>query len=107
MKTSSIESLRFNEEGLIPAIVQSVATKRVLMLAWMSAESLSRSIEIGETVFFSRSRKELWHKGTTSGNTQTIISMEVDCDKDTLLVFVNENGPACHTGSETCFRSLT
>ena len=99
----AIASLNFNEAGLIPAIVQSHSTGRVLMMAWMNRESLSKSIEIGETVFFSRSRNELWHKGATSGNTQIIRSIEADCDADTLLVKVDENGPACHTDSESCF----
>lgn len=73
------------------------------MLAWMNAESLKQSIESGETVFFSRSRGELWHKGATSGNTQSIQRLELDCDADTLLIFVRENGPACHNGTESCF----
>ncbi len=73
------------------------------MMAWMSRESLLQSIELGETVFWSRSRQELWHKGATSGNTQEIASIEADCDGDTLLIKVKENGPACHTDSESCF----
>lgn len=99
--------LKFNESGLIPAIIQSKSTGRVLMMAWMNHESLSRSIEMGETVFWSRSRNELWHKGATSGNTQQIESIEVDCDSDSLLIRVVENGPACHTGSESCFDTQT
>ncbi len=95
--------LNFNDSGLIPAIIQSSETGRVLMMAWMNHESLSQSIELGETVFWSRSRSELWHKGATSGNTQHIVSIETDCDADTLLIKVRENGPACHTGSESCF----
>lgn len=95
--------LQFDDSGLIPVIVQSATTGRVLMMAWMNHESLSQSIEMGETVFWSRSRKEIWHKGATSGNTQTIVSIEGDCDGDALLIKVHENGPACHTGSESCF----
>jgi phosphoribosyl-ATP pyrophosphohydrolase/phosphoribosyl-AMP cyclohydrolase len=97
--------LKFDENGLIPAIIQSSKTKRVLMMAWMNAESISKSIELGETVFWSRSRKEFWHKGATSGNTQKIDRFEFDCDADALLIQVTENGPACHTGSESCFDS--
>ena len=100
---STFGHLRFDQNGLIPAVVQSSATGRVLMLAWMNHESLSQSIEIGETVFWSRSRQEIWHKGATSGNTQSINSIEADCDADSLLIRVTENGPACHTGSESCF----
>jgi phosphoribosyl-AMP cyclohydrolase len=97
------ENIKFNEHGLILAVVQSEVSKRVLMVAWMSPESLQLSIEKGETVFFSRSRQELWHKGATSGNTQTISKIEQDCDGDSLLVSVFENGPACHNGTESCF----
>lgn len=100
---ATLASVRFNSEGLIPAIVQSAETKRVLMLAWMNEESLLLTLERGETVFFSRSRNELWHKGATSGNTQTVLSIELDCDADTLLVHVAEAGPACHTDAESCF----
>ena len=100
---STFSHLKFNEAGLIPAIVQSNESGRVLMMAWMNHESLSQSIELGETVFWSRSRSELWHKGATSGNTQRIVSIEVDCDADCLLIKVIESGPACHTGSESCF----
>ena len=103
MDKSVFSHLKFDANGLIPAIVQSASTGRVLMMAWMNHESLSQSIEIGETVFWSRSRGELWHKGQSSGNTQSIVSIESDCDSDVLLVRVNENGPACHTGSESCF----
>ena len=96
-------NVKFNEEGLVPAIVQSVVTGRVLMTAWMNSESLEKSIELGETVFYSRSRQELWHKGATSGNTQRIESIELDCDSDSLLVRVRESGPACHNGTESCY----
>ncbi len=100
---ADVESVRFNADGLVPAIVQDARTGDVLMMAWMSAESIELSKAKGETVFWSRSRSELWHKGATSGNTQTIVSMALDCDGDTLLVRVNPAGPACHTGAENCF----
>ena len=100
-------SITFNEQGLVPAIVQSAASGRVLMMAWMSSESLLQTIESGETVFFSRSRQALWHKGSTSGNTQTVQSIELDCDADVLLIHVTEAGPACHNGTESCFDSAT
>ena len=98
--------LRFDNSGLITTVVQSAATKRVLMVAWMNRESLQRSIELGETVFYSRSRQELWHKGATSGNTQKIVSLQADCDGDTLLAIVEEAGPACHNGTESCFDTV-
>jgi phosphoribosyl-AMP cyclohydrolase / phosphoribosyl-ATP pyrophosphohydrolase len=95
------------QNGLIPAIVQDVYTKDVLMLAYMNAKSLQKTIESGETWFWSRSRGELWHKGATSGNTQKVVEIRYDCDADTLLVLVEPAGPACHTGNTTCFyRSL-
>ena len=103
LNKDSLETLSFNDAGLIPAIVQSVTSKRVLMLAWMSRESIAKSLEIGETVFFSRSRNELWHKGATSANTQRIVRVEADCDSDSLLILVYEAGPACHTNAESCF----
>ncbi|TYR76116.1 bifunctional phosphoribosyl-AMP cyclohydrolase/phosphoribosyl-ATP diphosphatase HisIE [Rossellomorea vietnamensis] len=98
-----IETIKFDENGLVPAIVQDASTKKVLTLAYMNAESLRLSIEKGETWFYSRSRQELWHKGETSGNTQRIIEMKYDCDQDALLVEVEPKGPACHKGSESCF----
>lgn len=98
-----LTKLRFNEAGLIPAVVQSAQTNRVLMVAWMNLESIKQTFEVGETVFFSRSRSELWHKGATSGNTQRVLKVEVDCDSDCLLIKVEENGPACHNGTESCF----
>ena len=98
-----IATLKFNEQGLIPAIVIDTETKDVLMLAYMNAESLRISIEEGSTCFWSRSRQELWRKGETSGNTQQIVSITADCDADTLLVEVKKAGPACHTGAESCF----
>ena len=95
--------LKFGSDGLIPAIVQDHFTNKVLMLAYMNEESLKISIEEGKTCFYSRSRNELWRKGETSGNFQEIVSIKTDCDRDTLLIDVIKNGPACHTGSETCF----
>lgn len=97
------EGLIWNEKGLIPAIVQDAASKDVLMMAWMNAESLRKTLESGETWFWSRSRGELWHKGSTSGNTQRVLEIRYDCDADALLVVVKANGPACHTGSVSCF----
>lgn len=107
MTQLSAEDLTWNDAGLIPAIVQDADTGRVLMLAYMNVESLRLSQETGQTWFWSRSRQTLWHKGETSGNTQDIVEIRVDCDADTLLVLVDPAGPACHTGHETCFyRSL-
>lgn len=102
---SDFIDVKWNESGLVTAIVQSAETKRVLMLAWMNKESLAQTIETGETVFWSRSRSELWHKGATSGNTQRVSRIEMDCDSDALLIHVVENGPACHNGTESCFDS--
>jgi phosphoribosyl-AMP cyclohydrolase len=102
--------LRFDERGLIPAVVQQHDTGEVLMLAWMDAEALDRTLELGETVFYSRSRDRLWHKGETSGNTQRVLEVRFDCDADTLLVLVDQGGDgvACHTGERSCFhRRLT
>ena len=95
--------LKYDANGLIPAIVQDHYTKKVLMLAYMNEESLKISLEEGMTCFYSRSRQELWRKGETSGNRQHIMSIRTDCDCDTLLVDVIKDGPACHTGSESCF----
>ena len=98
-----IESIKFDQNGLIPAIVQDAASKEVLTLAYMNEESLKKTIETKETWFYSRSRQELWHKGATSGNTQSVVEMRYDCDQDALLVLVQPAGPACHTGAYTCF----
>ena len=98
-------ALRFDEGGLIPAIVTQHDTGEVLMLAYMTEESLHRTLQLGETVFWSRSRRELWHKGATSGNTQRVVQIVADCDVDTLLVRVDQQGSgACHTGDRSCFR---
>lgn len=99
----SVDEIKWDERGLIAAIVQDAETRQVLTLAYMNAESLAKTLEIGETVFWSRSRQELWHKGETSGNTQQVVEIRVDCDADALLVLVNPAGPACHTGATSCF----
>ena len=98
-----LDTLKFDEKGLIPAIVVDAATKQVLTLAYMNRESLQISMEKGLTCFFSRSRQELWLKGETSGNYQHIVSITADCDRDALVVMVEKDGPACHTGAESCF----
>ena len=89
--------------GLLPTVVQDNTTKAVLMVAWMNEESFHKTLETKETWFWSRSRQELWHKGGTSGNVQHVVDMKLDCDGDTLLVLVNAEGPACHTGAVSCF----
>ena len=99
----NIDELKFDEKGLIPAIVTDAISGKVLTLAYMNKESLKVSMEKGLTCFWSRSRQELWLKGETSGNYQHIVSITADCDRDTLLVKVEKDGPACHTGAETCF----
>ncbi|MHC1714347.1 MAG: bifunctional phosphoribosyl-AMP cyclohydrolase/phosphoribosyl-ATP diphosphatase HisIE [Acidaminococcaceae bacterium] len=96
-------NLKFDEKGLIPAIVQDVKTNAVLMLAYMNEESLARTVETGYTWFWSRSRQELWNKGATSGHMQKVLSIIYDCDGDTLLLKVEQTGNACHTGSYSCF----
>lgn len=98
-----MEKLKFDSKGLIPTVVQDSETKDVLMVAWMNADSLQKTVESRETWFWSRSRQELWHKGRTSGNTQKVVEIRFDCDGDTLLVLVEPAGPACHTGERTCF----
>lgn len=106
MATSEPE-LRFDEKGLIPAIVQDAETSEVLMLAWMNPESLALTLQRGTTWFWSRSRRELWNKGATSGNIQRVAEVLYDCDGDALVVKVRPEGPACHTGERSCFyRSL-
>jgi phosphoribosyl-AMP cyclohydrolase len=94
---------RFDESGLLPAVVQDAATGQVLMLAFMNLEAFELTRATGETHFWSRSRKELWHKGATSGNIQRVVEMALDCDLDALLVRVQPAGPACHTGAVSCF----
>lgn len=103
METVAIQNLNFDSHGLIPAIVQDAVSGRVLMLAYMNAASLELTLQTKETHFWSRSRRELWHKGATSGNIQKVVEVRPDCDADTLLVRVQPAGPACHTGEESCF----
>src|SRR3954453_22292517 len=106
MQSSLMDEVRFDERGLVPAIVQAAATGEVLMMAYMSRESLVKTIDTGETWFWSRSRGELWHKGATSGNTQRVVGIAVDCDGDALVVTVDPAGPACHTGAVSCFADV-
>ncbi len=101
-----IKELKFDDKGLIPAVVQDFFTGEVLTVAYMNAESLAITLEEKMTCFFSRSRQELWRKGETSGNRQHIVSIKTDCDKDALVVKVIKDGPACHTGAESCFFNL-
>lgn len=96
-------NLQFNEAGLIPVIAQDAQTHEVLMLAWMSAESIARTLESGKVTYWSRSRQAFWIKGETSGNVQKLVEMRLDCDRDCLLVLVEQSGPACHTGRRNCF----
>jgi phosphoribosyl-AMP cyclohydrolase / phosphoribosyl-ATP pyrophosphohydrolase len=103
MSETLIHNFKFDAQGLLPAVVQDAATGEVLTLAYMNAESLARTLQTGETWFWSRSRGELWHKGATSGHTQRVVDVRLDCDGDALLVRVEPRGPACHTGERTCF----
>jgi phosphoribosyl-AMP cyclohydrolase / phosphoribosyl-ATP pyrophosphohydrolase len=98
-----VARVRFGPDGLVPAVVQDAGDGRVLTQAWMSRESLERTLETGETWFWSRSRQELWRKGATSGNSQAVRAVVLDCDQDALLVLVDQTGVACHTGAATCF----
>jgi len=107
-KEASLGDIKFDDRGLVPAIVQDADTNEILMMAWMNEESLQRTLEQGTTWFWSRSRQEFWNKGATSGNVQHVTDVRFDCDGDVLLVKVHPDGPACHTGERTCFfRSLT
>lgn len=101
-----IDRLKFDEKGLIPAIVQDYYTKEVLTVAYMNRESLEITLKEGHTCFYSRSRQELWRKGETSGNTQKVVCIKSDCDYDALVVEVIKKGPACHTGEESCFFNM-
>ncbi len=101
-----ISTLKFDEKGLIPAVVVDAYSRKVLTVAYMNAESLKISMEEKRTCFWSRSRQELWRKGETSGNTQEIVSITADCDRDALTVVVRKNGPACHTGADSCFNEV-
>jgi phosphoribosyl-AMP cyclohydrolase len=100
---SQLESLKFDSNGLIPAIIQDAATGEVLMMAWMNRESLSKTAETGKTWFFSRSRNKLWLKGESSGHVQSVKSMSTDCDRDVVLIKVEQVGAACHDGYRSCF----
>ncbi len=105
--TADIESflpkVAFNADGLVPAIAQQHDTGEVLMMAWMSDQSLRRTLETGQVCYWSRSRQKLWRKGETSGHTQRLVGCKVDCDGDTILLSVDQTGAACHTGARTCF----
>ncbi len=98
-----LKEIKFDQNGLVPAVLQDNNTKKVLMVAYMNEESLKMTLESGKATFYSRSRNELWIKGATSGNYMNVVSVDVDCDADCLLVSVNPDGPACHTGKESCF----
>ncbi len=100
---SEIENLKWSESGLIPAVVQDAQTGEVLTVAYVNRESLEKTRDLQQTVFFSRSRQKLWHKGETSGNYQRVVSVMADCDRDALVIRVQPMGPACHTGARTCF----
>jgi phosphoribosyl-AMP cyclohydrolase / phosphoribosyl-ATP pyrophosphohydrolase len=100
-----INQVKFDDSGLIPAVIQDSRTREVLTLAYMNAASLRRTVETKQTWFWSRSRQQLWHKGETSGNTQKVIEVLLDCDRDALVVLVAPEGPACHTGQRTCFHN--
>lgn len=106
--TITPDELTFGDRGLLPAIVQDAGTNAVLMLAWVDAEAVRRTIDTRTTWFWSRSRQEYWNKGATSGNTQKLVDLRYDCDADALLMMVEPAGPACHTGEYSCFyRSMT
>lgn len=98
-----VSNLRFNADGLIPAIAQDHATGEVLMMAWMSRESIQKTLQDSIVTYWSRSRNELWEKGATSGHVQRLIEMRIDCDRDALLILVDQTGPACHTNRQSCF----
>lgn len=101
----NLTDIKFDNTGLVPVVVQDAGTRRILTLAYMNAASLQRTIETGETWFWSRSRAQLWHKGETSGHTQQVIAIDIDCDSDALTVLVKPAGPACHTGQQSCFHN--
>jgi len=103
MREFDLASLRYDANGLIPAIAQDHATGEVLMMAWMNAESLKATLQSGHVTYWSRSRGELWAKGATSGHMQELVDLRIDCDRDTLLLQVNQTGPACHTNRRSCF----
>ena len=103
MDTVSLQDIKFDAHGLVPAVVQEACSGEILMVAYMNAESLQKTVESGQTWYFSRSRQQLWNKGETSGHFQTVREIWVDCDADTLLVLVDQTGAACHTGNTSCF----
>ncbi len=103
LSEAALAAIKWDAQGLIPAIVQDARTRAVLMMAYMNAASLRRTLELEQAVFWSRRRQELWRKGATSGHTQRVIEIRIDCDADTLLLLVEPAGPACHTFAETCF----
>lgn len=96
-------TLKYNDAGLIPAIAQDATSGEVLMMAWMNAQAVAQTLATGQVTYWSRSRQAFWVKGATSGHTQTLVDFRVDCDRDCLLVTVNQEGPACHTGRRSCF----
>lgn len=98
-----VDDLKYDARGLVPAVAQDATTGEVLMLAWMSAESLRRTLETGRATYWSRSRGELWEKGATSGHVQEVVEVRADCDGDAVLLRVDQTGPACHTGAKSCF----
>lgn len=100
---AALDAVRYDHRGLVPVVVQAAMTHQVLMLAWMDAEALRHTAETGRATYWSRSRKTHWVKGETSGNTQHVRELRVDCDGDTVLLVVDQTGPACHTGATTCF----
>ena len=100
---SYLDQLHWNEDGLLPAIAQDWRSGQVLMLAWMNAEAVARTLETGRVTYWSRSRRAFWVKGETSGHIQELVEMRIDCDRDALLVLVRQTGPACHTGRKSCF----
>ncbi len=103
MRQIFLDSLTFNADGLIPAIAQQHDSDEVLMLAWMNREAIEKTLQTGNVYYFSRSRGRLWRKGETSGHTQCLVEMRLDCDRDAVLLLVDQNGPACHTNRRNCF----
>ena len=103
LESEFISHIHFNDKGLVPAIAQDFETKAVLMLAWMNEQAVRQTVESGFATYFSRSRNKIWVKGEESGNSQQLVSIQADCDSDTLLLLVKQQGPACHTGNVTCF----
>ena len=98
-----LENIKYNEAGLVPAIVQDYETRQVLMMAWMNADSLRKTLETGQVTYWSRSRQSFWAKGESSGHVQRLVELRIDCDRDCLLALVTQEGPACHTNRRSCF----